>query len=126
MTAVDEVLKYIATNEIKWIDFQFFGIDGQLHRVSMSRSEFEESHFAKGVAVANLLKVFDKEQTDLLLLPDPDTVGRVPWETSTIRLICDVVTAVSNERFLKDPRYAVERVETSRSALGVKSAKVGT
>ncbi|MBI2079190.1 glutamine synthetase beta-grasp domain-containing protein [Candidatus Micrarchaeota archaeon] len=124
MTAVDEVLKYIATNEIKWVDFQFFGINGQLHRVSLSKNEFDETSFSKGVNAANLLKVFEKEETDLLLLPDPDTSARIPWEVSTIRLICNIATAVSNERFLKDSRYVIERVETNLSAMGIKNAKI--
>ena len=36
MSAIDDVMKYIATNEIRWIDLQFYDIKGQLHRVSVS------------------------------------------------------------------------------------------
>ncbi|HID72503.1 TPA: glutamine synthetase, partial [Candidatus Micrarchaeota archaeon] len=49
MSAIDDVLKYIATNEIRWIDLQFFDIKGSLHRTSISNRKIEESSFGTGV-----------------------------------------------------------------------------
>lgn len=127
MSAIDDVMKYIATNEIRWIDLQFYDIKGQLHRVSVSNRKLEEATFGNGIAAADLSEVFGKsEQGDLVLLPDPDTLARLPWEPATVRLICDVVVAVKKERFLKDPRYVAERMETNLGAAGVKNALVGT
>src|SRR3989338_4096150 len=121
----DEVLKYIATNEIKWIDLQFFDVSAFLNKTTISHRDVEEYMFSKGVAAANLEKVFGKsEQGELVLLPDDETLARLPWEPSTIRLVCDVVTAINNERFLKDPRYVAHRLQTNLEALGIKSAKV--
>ena len=45
--AIEDVMKYIATNEIKWIDLQFFDLFGTMHRVSISRNDLEESSFTK-------------------------------------------------------------------------------
>ncbi len=126
MSAIDDVMKYIATNEIRWIDLQFYDIKGQLHRVSVSNRKLEESTFGSGIYAADMTDVFGpSEQGDLVLLPDPDTLARLPWEPATIRLICDIV-AVSKERFLKDPRYVAERIETNLSAAGIKSSLIGT
>lgn len=125
--AVDEVLKYIATNEIRWIDLQFFDIRGTLHRTTVSNKDIEEAVFDKGISAADLFEVFgESTQGELTLLPDPDTVARLPWEVSTIRLICDVVTAIEGERYLKDTRYISERMEKNLEALGVKNARIGT
>lgn len=127
MAAVDEVLKFIATNEIRWIDLQFFDIKGELHRVTVSHNDMDEAVFTKGITVGDLTEIFGKpEQGELILLPDPETVARLPWETSTIRLICDVMVAISGEHFLKDSRYPIERVEKNLEAIGVKSARIGT
>jgi glutamine synthetase len=120
-------MKYIATNEIRWIDLQFFDIKGKMHRVSVSNRKLEEASFGSGIRVAELDEVFGKsEQGDLVLLPDPDTLARLPWEPATVRLICDVLVAVKKERYLKDPRYVAERMETNLAAAGIKSSLVGS
>jgi glutamine synthetase len=127
LSAIDDVMKYIATNEIRWIDLQFHDIKGTLHRVSVSNRKLEEASFGNGIHAAELSEVFGgSEQGDLVLLPDPDTLARLPWEPATVRLICDIVVAVKKERFLKDPRYVAERMETNLGAQGMKSSLVGS
>jgi glutamine synthetase len=126
LSAIDDVMKYVATNEIRWVDLQFFDIKGGMHRVSVSNRKLEEASFGNGISAADLGEVFGpSEQGDLVLLPDPDTMARLPWEPATVRLICDVVVSIKKERFLKDPRYVAERMETNLSAAGVKNVLVG-
>ncbi len=127
LSAIDDVMKYIATNEIRWIDLQFFDIKGRMHRVSISNRKIEEASFGNGISTADLSDVFgNSDQGDLLLLPDPDTLARLPWEPATVRLICNVIIAGNHERFLKDPRYVSERMETNLSAAGIKNAVIGS
>ncbi|MBI5227879.1 glutamine synthetase beta-grasp domain-containing protein [Candidatus Micrarchaeota archaeon] len=127
MSAIDDVLKYIATNEIRWIDLQFFDIKGKMHRISVSNRNLEESSFGNGIHSVDLNEVFGASpQGEMVLLPDPDTLARLPWEPATVRMICDVVIAGKKERFLKDPRYVAERIETNLSAAGIKNALVGS
>ncbi len=126
MSSVDDVLKYIATNEIRWADLQFTDLKGNLHRVSVSNRKLEESTFVDGTYAANLDDVFGvNEQGDVVLLPDPDTMARLPWEPATTRFICDLLVAGKKERFLKDPRYVADRIETNLAAAGIKTALVG-
>ncbi len=127
MSAIDDVMKYVATNEIRWVDLQFFDIKGVMHRVTISNRKLEEASFGNGIAAADLSEVFGaSEQGDLVLLPDPDTMARLPWEPATVRLICDVVASLKKERFLKDPRYVAERMETNLGAAGIKNSLVGS
>ncbi len=126
MSAIDDVLKYIATNEIRWIDLQFFGVDGTLHRTSISNRKIEEDTFGRGTYISDLTKVFgDTEQGQLVLRPDPDTLARIPWEPSSVRFVCDVMAMPARERFLKDSRYVAERMETNLSAAGISYPKIG-
>ncbi len=126
LSGIDDVMKYIATNEIRWIDLQFSDLEGKIHRVSVSNRKLEEASFGNGIRAADLSEVFGNlEQGDLVLLPDPDTLARLPWEPATVRLICDVISAAKKERFLKDPRYVAERIETNLSAAGIKTSLVG-
>ncbi|MFH1394504.1 MAG: glutamine synthetase family protein [Candidatus Micrarchaeota archaeon] len=120
-------MKYIATNEIRWIDLQFVDVKGSLHRTSISNRKIEEGSFGTGVHGADLTKVFgESEQGELALLPDPDTMARLPWEPSTVRLLCNISISSTRERFLKDSRYVAERMETNLSAAGVKNARIGS
>lgn len=125
MSAIDDVIKYVSTNEIKWIDLQFYDLKGSLHRTSISSRKLDESSFGNGVHAADLSEVFGQNNDELLLLPDPDTLARLPWEQSTIRLMCDVVSAVKKERFAKDPRFVAEKAETAVTASGVKYSLIG-
>lgn len=127
MTVIDDVLKYIATNEIRWIDLQFFDITGTMHKTTVSNRKIEEGSFGKGIHVGDLKEVFGASaQGELSLLPDPDTMARLAWEPNTIRLLCDVIVSVTGERFLKDSRYVAERIDTNLQAAGIKSCKVGS
>jgi len=126
LAAIDDVLKYIATNEIRWIDLQFLSIDGTLHRMSISNRKIEEDTFGRGVHIGELEEIFGKsQQGEPVLLPDPDTLARLPWEPASVRFICDIVAMPSNERFLKDSRYVAERMETNLNAAGVSYSKIG-
>ena len=126
MTVIDDVLKYIATNEIRWIDLQFFDISGKLHKVTVSNRKIEEESFGKGIHAGDMREVFGaSEQGELSLLPDPDTMARIPWEPNTIRFLCNLNISVTGERFLKDPRYVAERAETNLQAAGIKTCKAG-
>jgi len=125
--AVDSVLKYMATNEIRWVDLQFFDVTGKMNKVTVSSKIIEEASFTKGIHGADLSPALGgTEAGELVLLPDPDTAARLPWEVSTIRLLCDVIVATTNERYLKDSRYVSERIETNLKALGVKEARIGS
>ena len=126
MSAIDDVLKYIATNEIRWVDLQFFGIDGMLHRTTTSNRKLDEDSFGRGVRTADLREVFGPtDQGELVLLPDPDTLARMPWEPSTVRLLSDVIAMPARERYLKDSRYISDRIATNLKAAGVADAKIG-
>jgi glutamine synthetase len=124
---IDDVLKYIATNEIRWIDLQFHDISGMLHKTTVSNRKIEEESFGKGIHAGDLNEVFGaSEQGELSLLPDPDTMARLPWEPNTIRLLCDVIVSVTGEKFLKDSRYVAQRIDTNLQAAGIKNTKLGS
>ncbi len=127
MVSADEVLKYIATNEIRWIDLQFFDVSGQLHKTTISNKDIDEYAFTKGIAAADLSNIFGtNEKGELLLLPDSTSLARLPWEPSSVRLLCNVVTAVNGERYAKDSRHVTERVQTNIQAAGVKASRIAT
>ncbi|NYZ60526.1 glutamine synthetase beta-grasp domain-containing protein [Candidatus Micrarchaeota archaeon] len=125
MPTPEEALEFINVNNTKWIDLQFIDISGRLNRTTVHAREFTADAFVNGVQCGNIQDSFGWSQDgELVLRPDPDTFGRVPWEANTVRFICDVVVAPKMERFLKDPRYVAERVTVNAKAMGLTEASI--
>ncbi len=124
MATVEDTLKYIATNEIRWIDLQFFDVTGNLNRTTIASRKLSELSFGSGIYTTDLKKVFGESNGELLLRPDSDTLARIPWEQSSVRLICDVIQ--EKEGYPKDPRMVAQKTETAVKAAGLKMAKIGT
>ena len=125
MPTPEEALEFINVNNTKWIDLQFIDITGRLNRATVHSREFNSDSFANGVNCGDLQEVFGwSDEGELVLRPDPDTFGRVPWEANTVRFLCDVMVAPKFERFAKDPRYVAERVAVNARAMGLSEVAV--
>lgn len=125
MASPDNVVKFINSNDIKWVDVQFSDLAGTLHRYSVSGISVTERSFDKGIPGPDLSEVFDEEK-DLILVPDSRTFARIPWENNVARIIGSSRIAISGERYLGDPRYVVEHMETNLKAAGITAARVTT
>lgn len=119
MPTPEDVFEYMTSNNMRWIDLQFFDVEGKIHRTTVNAREFNADSFSKGVYCGDLKEVFGwPEEGELVLVPDPNTFGRVPWEPSTLRMICNLVVSPKGERYLKDPRYVPERAAINAHAMG--------
>lgn len=119
MATPEDVFEYITSNNIRWVDLQFFDVEGRMNRTSINARELTSASFTKGVYCGDLKEVFGWcEEGELVLMPDPDTFGRIPWEPGTMRIICNVVVTPRGERYLKDPRYVPERAAVNAHAMG--------
>ncbi len=127
MPTPEEALEFISVNNTKWIDLQFADTSGRMNRTTIHAREFTMDAFSGGIHCGDLKEVFGwNEEGELLLRPDPDTIGRVPWEANTVRFICDVVVAPKFGRFLKDPRYVSERLMVNAKAMGLSDVSIST
>ncbi|MBN2122028.1 glutamine synthetase beta-grasp domain-containing protein [Candidatus Micrarchaeota archaeon] len=127
MPSPEDVFEYITSNNMRWVDLQFSDVEGRTHRTTINAREVSEASFTKGIYCGDLKEIFGwAEAGELVLLPDPDTFGRVPWEPSTLRMLCNVVVAETGERFLKDSRYVPERAHVNSSAMGFTDATVSS
>lgn len=127
MPSPEDVFEYITSNNMRWVDLQFSDVEGRLHRTSINSREVNDDAFSKGIYCGDLKEVFGwPEAGELVLVPDPDSFGRVPWEPSTMRMLCNVRVAESGERFLKDSRYVPERALVNSKAMGFTGATVSS
>jgi glutamine synthetase len=51
-------------------------------------------------------------ESDMLLVPDPDTACVDPvLEVATLNLICNVLDPVTRQRYSRDPRYIAQKAK---------------
>ncbi len=110
-----------AKSGVRFIDLQFTDIFGVIKSVTIPASQLstalENGVWFDGSAIEGFARV---AENDMYLVPDPTTWAVVPWtsgEDKTARLLCWVYTP-RGERFLGDPRFALDRVLKEADSLG--------
>ena len=84
------VMNMVKENNVKFIRFWFTDILGVLKSFAITPKELElaleEGMGFDGSSIHGFARI---DESDMLLRPDPDTFGILPWE-NVGRLICDV------------------------------------
>lgn len=118
---VDEVLRFVEENDVKFIKLSFYNAFGILKNVSILSSELPKV-FEKGLS-------FYLETTDangasgareLFLRPESGSLNVLPWrpmEGSVARLFCDIVDE-NGAPFSGDCRYILKQAVRTFSDLG--------
>src|SRR5712692_6557679 len=121
MTAA-EVMKFIKDEGIQIIDLKFVDLPGLWQHFSVSAREFEESAFTEGVGFdGSSIRGFQAiNESDMLLMPDPDSMFVEPFMTApTLSLICDVRDPVTGAMYSRDPRHVAKKAEAFVKSSGV-------
>ena len=122
MASAKEVIKLIAYNEVKFVDFRFTDTRGKEQHVSVPASmvdddKFESGHAFDGSSIAGWKGI---EASDMLLMPDPDTAVLDPFrEEATLNITCDVIEPSDGKGYELDPRSLSKRAEAFLKASGV-------
>ena len=122
MASAKEVIKLIADNEVKFVDFRFTDTRGKEQHVSVTASmvdddKFESGHAFDGSSIAGWKGI---EASDMLLMPDPDTAVLDPFrEEATLNITCDVIEPSDGKGYELDPRSLSKRAEAFLKASGV-------
>ncbi len=117
-----EVMKMIADNDVKFVDFRFTDTKGKEHHVSVPLSAFEEDKFTDGHAFdgSSIGGWKGIEASDMLLMPDPETAVMDPFrEEPTLLLTCDVVEPSDGKGYSRDPRSIARRAEAYMKSSGL-------
>ena len=90
----DEVMQYVAEEDVKFIRMAFCDVFGKQKNVSIMPHELERA-FSHGIAIdASAIAGFGGEVTsDLFLHPDPSTISVLPWRPDhgkVVRMFCTV------------------------------------
>ncbi|MCL2021308.1 MAG: type I glutamate--ammonia ligase [Betaproteobacteria bacterium] len=122
MTTVQDVLKIMKDNEVKFVDFRFTDTRGKEQHVSVparcvDEDKFETGHAFDGSSFAGWKGI---QASDMLLMPDPATAFIDPFfEETTLVLTCDVTEPTDGKGYDRDPRSIARRAEAYLKSSGI-------
>ncbi len=123
--SASDVLKMIQESNVKFVDFRFTDTRGKEQHVSVPAGVLEDDTFEEG-------KMFDGSsiagwkginESDMILMPDPDTAVVDPFmQDTTLLLRCDVVEPTTMQGYERDPRSIAKRGEAYLKSTGIGDA----
>ena len=120
--SVDNVLKMIQENDIKFVDFRFCDTRGKEQHVtfpahSINEDTFEEGNMFDGSSVAGWKGI---NESDMILMPDPATAKIDPFfDDNTLILRCDIIEPNDMQGYERDPRSIARRAEAYMASTGI-------
>ena len=105
--SVANVMKLVAENDIRFVDFRFTDTRGKEHHVTVPVSHFDEDKFTEGHAFdgSSIGGWKGIQASDMQLMPDPETAYIDPFfDEPTLVLTCDVVDPTDGKGYDRDPR----------------------
>jgi len=120
--SVENVLKMMKENDIKFVDFRFSDTLGKEQHVtfpahSIDEDTFEEGNMFDGSSVAGWKGI---NESDMILMPDPSTAVIDPFfDDNTLILRCDIIEPNDMQGYERDPRSIAKRAEAYMQSTGI-------
>ena len=116
----EEIKGFCAANGVRFVDVKFVDLFGQwqhltrpIHELN-DWTEYERSPWRGGYGFdGSSIRGFQKiEESDMLLIPDPDSAIIDPAiQAPTLSVICNVEDPVTHEPYSRDARYVARKAE---------------
>ena len=122
MSVVDNVLKMIQENDVKFVDFRFCDTRGKEQHVTfpahtIDEDTFEEGNMFDGSSIAGWKHI---NESDMILMPDPTTAVIDPFfDDKTLILRCDIIEPKDMQGYGRDPRSIAKRAEAYMQSTGI-------
>jgi glutamine synthetase len=119
---VQEILSYIKSNKIQFVDFKFMDFPGQWQHFTVPSSELKSDSFEDGFGFdgSSIRGWKSIHESDMLLIPDAETMFFDPFiEAPTISLICDVYEPSTKEKYDRCPRNIAQKAEAYLKSTGL-------
>ena len=102
----EEVLSLVKQEGVEIIDFRFCDLPGLMQHFSVPAHELKDGVFEDGLGFdGSSIRGFQEiQESDMLLMPDPDTAVIDPFrQHKTLNLNCFVRDPVTGESYLSRP-----------------------
>ncbi len=110
----DEIRRQVSDMGIEIVDLRFCDLPGLMQHFSVPAHELTESSFEEGFGFdGSSIRGFQSiEESDMLLIPDPDTAIVDPFrQHRTLNINCFVKDPITGESYSRDPRYVAKKAE---------------
>jgi len=120
--SVDNVLKLIKDEEVKFVDLRFTDTRGKDQHVTFPHHQidadvFEDGKMFDGSSIAGWKGI---HESDMILMPDASTAVLDPFfEDKTLVLRCDIVEPSTGQGYGRDPRSLAKRAEAYLKSTGI-------
>lgn len=121
-TAVEKVLEFVKSNKIAFVDFKFMDFPGQWQHTTVPVSQLKAESFVNGFGFdgSSLRGWKTIHESDMLIIPDPDTMFVDPFISEpTISLICDVYEPATKEKYSRCPRNIAQKADAYVKSTGL-------
>ncbi|HSO96262.1 MAG TPA: type I glutamate--ammonia ligase [Acidimicrobiia bacterium] len=117
-----EVLDLAKSSDAAFVDLRFCDLPGIMQHFSMPIHELTEDGFDDGYGFdGSSIRGFQEiQESDMLLIPDPNTAVVDPFrEHVTLNINCFVRDPVTGESYSRDPRYVAKKAEEYLKGTGL-------
>ncbi|HCE00145.1 MAG TPA: type I glutamate--ammonia ligase [Armatimonadetes bacterium] len=121
MTPKDAV-EFVRSNEAEFVDIRFTDLFGMWHHFTMPAQNFTEDLFEEGLGFdGSSLRGFQSiNESDMLLVPDPDTLFMDPfYDAPTACVVCNIEDPITRQPYSKDPRFVALKAEQYLKSTGI-------
>jgi glutamine synthetase len=118
----DEVLGLIRDEAIDIVDFRFCDLPGLMQHFSSPAHELTSDAFEEGLGFdGSSIRGFQEiQESDMILVPDPNTVVIDPFRAHrTLNINCFVRDPITLEPYSRDPRYVAKKAEDHLVSTGL-------
>ncbi|HOI29497.1 MAG TPA: type I glutamate--ammonia ligase [Melioribacteraceae bacterium] len=119
---IQEILSYIKSNKIQFVDFKFMDFPGQWQHFTVPAGELKADSFEDGFGFdgSSIRGWKSIHESDMLLIPDSETMFFDPFiEAPTVSLICDVYEPATREKYDRCPRNIAQKAEAYLKSTGL-------
>src|SRR3979409_2531553 len=117
-----DVLKLVKDSNVEIVDVRFCDLPGLMQHFSVPSHELTEDGFEDGLGFdGSSIRGFQEiQESDMLLIPDPDTAVIDPFTPhKTLTIKCFARDPVTGESYSRDPRYIAKKAEDYLRGTGI-------
>lgn len=115
-----EVLAMCRSKEIRAVDLRFMDFPGTQKHFTIPVSELAEASFEEGFGFdGSSMRGWQAiNESDMLVLPQPETAIVDPFMSQTLALICNIQDPITREDYARDPRNVARKAENYLTSTG--------
>src|SRR5258707_383267 len=118
----NDVLKLVKDAGVEIVDARFCDLPGLMQHFSVPAHELTEDVFEDGLGFdGSSIRGFQEiQESDMLLIPDPNTAVLDPFrQHTTLNINAHVRDPLTGESYSRDPRYIVQKAEAYLKSTGL-------